>query len=229
MPQVDVQWPSEDESKEDGNNKTSQTNAAEPVKAEQSNNSNPSTGQPLQDVVAATPTRDVTAPVNKPVTAENQVNINTPKKGSPMFKSNKSTPRLIIEGVLVVLVVALGIWAVSLYHDKKNLQNQVSTLKVNPQSTATKQAEQLVSEVGKLMQLPTNETPSVVTVSDAAQAKKSSAFFNNAQDGDKVLLYVKAGEAILYRPSTNKIVLVEPITYNSATASSTSSSTASTK
>jgi hypothetical protein len=232
MPQVDVQWPSEDENKVGGNEKTSQRNTGRPetVKGAQPNYGSSPTAQPSQNnTAAAAVTRNFTTPASSPATATNQISTNTSKKGSSMFKSNKSKPRLILEGVLVVLVVGLGIWAVSLYHDKKDLQNQVSTLKITSQTSAQKQTQQLVNEVGKLMQLPTSETPSIVTVSDAAQAKKNSAFFDNAMNGDKVLLYVKAGEAILYRPSTNKIILVDPISYNSATAPSTSNSAATTK
>jgi hypothetical protein len=130
-----------------------------------------------------------------------------------------------VEAVLVLIVVGLGLWCWNLYNDRKNLQSEVTSLNQNPQTQVQKQTQIIVNQVSKLMQLPANETPTIVEVTNATQAKKQSAFFQNAQTGDKALLYVKAGEAILYRPSTNKIIAVAPITYNSASASSTSSST----
>ncbi len=93
----------------------------------------------------------------------------------------------------------------------------MASLNANPQAIIQKQTDAIINAVGQLMTLPTGETPTVATVSDANAAKQQSAFFDNAQNGDKVLMYVKAGEAILYRPSTNKIVLVAPLTLSSST------------
>jgi hypothetical protein len=129
--------------------------------------------------------------------------------------------RLVAEGVLVLLVIGLGLWSWSLENDRKDLKSQVSSLNANPQAAVQKQTQTLISEVGQLITLPTNEVPTVANVTDAAQAKQQSAFFTNAQDGDKVLMYVKAGQAILYRPSTNKIIIVAPLTFNNSGTAST--------
>ena len=63
------------------------------------------------------------------------------------------------------------------------------------------------------MTLPTGESPNVATIIDKDKLK-DQAFFNNAENGDKVLIYTKAQKAIIYRPSTNKIINVGPITLN---------------
>jgi hypothetical protein len=130
--------------------------------------------------------------------------------------------RLTFEVVLFVAVVGLGLLAWQLSSDKANLTKQLKAANANPQTIIQKQTDDLIQKVSKLIQLPTGETPTIANVSDAAQAKKQSAFFANAKNGDKVLMYVKAGEAILYRPSTNKIVLVAPLTFtNNASPTST--------
>ena len=151
----------------------------------------------------------------------------TDKHGSPKMPNTN----LLVTGGLVLVIVILAIWALSLSSnnsklkkDNSDLKNQVTQLNANPQAIIQKQTNDLISKVSRLMQLPTGETPTVAEVSDAAAAKKQSAFFNNAQNGDKVLMYVNAHEAILYRPGTNKIILVAPLTFSS-TASSTSSTT----
>ncbi len=138
---------------------------------------------------------------------------------------------LVLDVVLVLAVIGLALWSWTLYSDKQVVTNQYNALKANPQAAVQKQSDQavknLLAKVGKLIQLPANETPTIANVTDATQAKKQSAFFANTVNGDKLLMYVKAGEAILYRPSTNKIIVVGPLTFtnNSATKSSTTSTT----
>jgi hypothetical protein len=79
------------------------------------------------------------------------------------------------------------------------------------------EADQVATAAGKLMVLPTDETPSLATVMDK-EAVASQPFFKNAENGDKLLIYAKAMKAILYRPSDNKIIEAEPIVLNSPPA-----------
>ncbi|MBP9757441.1 MAG: hypothetical protein KBD06_02465 [Candidatus Pacebacteria bacterium] len=69
----------------------------------------------------------------------------------------------------------------------------------------------LVSDVGEHMLLPENETPTLATVTDL-HALEGQLFFRNAKEGDKVLMYLISQQAILYRPSIDKIIEVGPIT-----------------
>lgn len=141
----------------------------------------------------------------------------SPAKPAPKSRSARPLPwRLAVEALLVLIIVALSFWIHSLTQDKHDLQAKITAFNANPQATVEKQSQDIITKVGALMQLPQGETPTVANVSDAAAAKKQSAFFANAQNGDKVLMYAKAGEAILYRPSTNHIVLVAPLTFNQA-------------
>jgi hypothetical protein len=126
---------------------------------------------------------------------------------------------------VLILLVGLALYAAQLKADRDNLNKELASLKNNPQQAVQQQTNDLISAVGRLYTLPQGETPTVAAVTDAAQAKKQSAFFNNAQNGDKVLLYVKAGEAILYRPSTNKIIVVAPLTFSNNTTGTTTDTT----
>lgn len=87
---------------------------------------------------------------------------------------------------------------------------QLHTLSQNPQAEAKKEATDLIAEVGKIMVLPQGEIPTIATVSDPALLK-DQAFFNNAQKGDKVLIYAQSKKAILYSPSMGKIIEVAPL------------------
>jgi hypothetical protein len=63
----------------------------------------------------------------------------------------------------------------------------------------------LAAHVGTFLELPSDETPTLAAVREASKLR-TQAFFKNAQDGDKVLIYAKAGKAVLYRPDTKKVI-----------------------
>ena len=110
-------------------------------------------------------------------------------------------------GWLIIAVVLLIVAAVPSYYfyNKYNKAVQSTT----PSATNNSDTVKLIEAVGKLIQLP-NENPTVATVSDITKLK-DQPFFANAQNGDKVLIFTQSKEAILYRPSTNKIINVAPV------------------
>jgi hypothetical protein len=107
-------------------------------------------------------------------------------------------------GVVIPLVAVVAIVSAGY------LYNQVRILKANPQAAAQKETAELVMKVGKLVVLPTGETPTIATVSDP-EALKDQAFFAQAVKGDKVLIYTTAKKAILYSVLMNKIIDVAPL------------------
>ncbi len=106
---------------------------------------------------------------------------------------------------IFVILLAVGGIITSVYYFK-----QYSALKANPNLEAEKETESLVDSLGKLMELPTDETPTVATVLDIEKLK-DQPFFAKAQNGDKLLAYTNTMQAILYRPSNNKIINVAPL------------------
>lgn len=120
-----------------------------------------------------------------------------------------------IKIVLVVLVLLLAASiAGNVYFN-----NQVKTLK-DPSGAAQNEIRQVVAQVGKLIVLPQDETPTIATVSDLAPLK-SQPFFDNAAVGDQVLIYATARKVILWRPAENKIIEVAPLTINNVPTNST--------
>lgn len=91
-------------------------------------------------------------------------------------------------------------------------QNQKSVAN-NPQAEVKK----LVSEVGKLVDLPKGEDPTVATVTDISKLQ-GQAFFARAKNGDKVLIYSNAKKAILYDPQAKKVIDIAPINVGSPSA-----------
>jgi len=87
---------------------------------------------------------------------------------------------------------------------------QLTRLQQNPQELASREAQQVVEKVARLIVLPEGETPTIATVTDPERLREQ-AFFANAQKGDRVLIYTTAKKAILYNPTANKIVEVAPL------------------
>lgn len=82
--------------------------------------------------------------------------------------------------------------------------------KVTEIRTPEAELESLVADISEHFELPTSETPTLATVTDREKLS-GQEFFASSQNGDKVLLYQEGRKAILYRPSTGKIVNVAPI------------------
>jgi len=122
-------------------------------------------------------------------------------------EKTKSVKRLSFKRLffIIIFILAIGGTATSVYYFK-----QYRDLKANPNLEAQKETEDLVQALGKLMELPSDETPTVATISDKEKLKDQS-FFVKAENGDKLIAFTKAMQAILYRPSTNKIINVAPI------------------
>ena len=74
------------------------------------------------------------------------------------------------------------------------------------------QAPQLATTLEKVsrhMVLPANETPTMAVVED--RTKLQSSLKKVAETNDVVLVYTKAGYVVVYRPTLDKIVSVQPI------------------
>jgi cytoskeletal protein RodZ len=126
---------------------------------------------------------------------------------------------LLLGGLLVLIAILFGA-IIYLYLQNQNSQSL-------PKNTNASQAEvdTLVTKVGKHYDLPKGDTLTVATVSDVNKLK-DQIFFQKAQNGDKVLIYPKTSIAILYRPSTDKIINVGPVNTQSEAATPSSSPSA---
>ncbi|EKE07226.1 MAG: hypothetical protein ACD_18C00149G0003 [uncultured bacterium] len=91
--------------------------------------------------------------------------------------------------------------------------NKYDQIKKDPNIVSQKEVDNTLDSVKKLMLLPSEETPSMATVLDKSKLT-GQAFFDNVENGDKLLIFPKAMQAIIYRPDTNKIIKVGPIFLN---------------
>jgi hypothetical protein len=115
----------------------------------------------------------------------------------------KVNKRRILPILLFIALVATSSMAVYFYL-------QTVKPKKTPQELAQQEVKDIVAKVSLLIVLPEGETPTIATVTDP-KLLKDQAFFSKAQKGDQVLIYTNAKKAILYNPTTNKIVDVAPV------------------
>jgi hypothetical protein len=106
---------------------------------------------------------------------------------------------------VIGVIALLGILGTYYFYNKYQQSVQSSP------SEQTKQTQELVDKIGRLMVLPSG-VPTVATVTDI-QKLKNQAFFANAQNGDKVLIYPQVRKAILFDPQQDKIIEVGPINF----------------
>ncbi len=125
----------------------------------------------------------------------------------PNINSEKSKFRYLIVVLVLLLVLAMG----TTYYFYQKTKTNISE---NPE----KQLSQVIKMVSRHMVLPTDETPTMATVSDPEKLK-DQPFFMNAQKGDKVLIFSESRKAILYNPTSDKIIEVAPINTSNPTIS----------
>lgn len=119
--------------------------------------------------------------------------------GAEQKKKQKSV-WLIVGGLLIVLVLS-AIAFFFIFREKDTSPD-----------TSRARSEQIIRKVGKLYLLPSNETPTVALIEDKESIDKKQKFYQQAKDGDYVLVYNKSKMAFLYRESINKLINVAPVT-----------------
>ncbi len=133
-------------------------------------------------------------------------------------ENNNKKIFIIIVSIIVALLLILTT-GTSLYFYNK-YQKAQDSLK-NPATGTNLEAETILQKVGKLIELPTGETPTIITITDIDKVK-NQPFFAKAKNGDKVIIYKQAQRAILYDPVENKVLEVGPLIIPTGTISPTS-------
>jgi len=120
-----------------------------------------------------------------------------------IYLNKRKTTNIII---LIIVLVSLSL-SFYFYYQLHNLKNNTNS------GSGNQEVKDLVNKVSKLYLVPSNEDPTIATVSDP-EILKTQSFFSLSEKGDKVLIFTKAGKAVLYRPSINKIIETAPIKNN---------------
>lgn len=115
--------------------------------------------------------------------------------------------------ILIVLVILAGLGLFT--REYLNTKQELKDLQ-HPATTGKSDLEVVTEQVSKIAELPQGESPTLATVNDATKLN-GKIFFKNTQNGDRVLIYAKAKRAVLYRPSTNKIIEITSVNFDTAT------------
>lgn len=107
---------------------------------------------------------------------------------------------------IAVLVIILALIGGGVWYFKFNNTNYKG-----PELTKG-QAEKLAKEIGKHVQIPT-DSPTGVVIGDK-QKLSGNNFFNDSQNNDVVLIFQESNKAIIYRPSTKKVITMATLNAN---------------
>ena len=130
------------------------------------------------------------------------------KKITKMQKMKKMVSR---RNGIFVLIVILAIGFVYYFA-------QYQKLSKDPNALAKEKTAQVIKKISELAVVPTDPNAVLASVSDITKLK-GQTFFDNAQNGDQIVIFPSAMRAVLYRPSVDKIINIGPL------ASSPTSST----
>ncbi|MCX7997206.1 MAG: LytR C-terminal domain-containing protein [Patescibacteria group bacterium] len=133
----------------------------------------------------------------------------------PELKPDRK-PVFVAIGVILSTLILAGLPVWYFYSEYSREQQQV----LDPNREERVVLAETLERVGKLILLPENEQPTFATVT-RVEDLRGQPFFENARNGDIVLAYNQANKAILYRPSTGKIIDASPIRPNEGVVAGT--------
>lgn len=152
--------------------------------------------------------------------------------GKSVEKNKNSAPKTEFAKIkanwvgLVVLVLALmTVIATYLFLETDELSTKVGSLQqqltsAEQKSKGVDETKVILAKVSKHILIKDTSKPLLAEIADVDQVKKQNpVFYKDAQNGDKLLIV--DGKAILYRPSTDMIINVAPVSKNNQPADKT--------
>lgn len=118
--------------------------------------------------------------------------------------------KFISKPVMILVVLAslgFGGWAFYQYQHSQQQIAKLSSLEGQQELQKT-EVESLKKSLSKHMLLPSDEEPSIATITNIEVLKKDQPFFEKAQNGDKVVVYSNEKKAIIYSPQKDVVVNV---------------------
>jgi hypothetical protein len=80
----------------------------------------------------------------------------------------------------------------------------------NPSEMVKQEGDEMMRVITPVVHIAQNESPIIATVADKTKLA-GQPFFENAENGDKVLMFRTSNTVVLYRPSIKKIISVSSI------------------
>ena len=86
----------------------------------------------------------------------------------------------------------------------------IVVINTRPHTNGQTEEKKVAAEVARHVLLPTDETPALATVTDPSKLK-NNPFLKQTRSGDKILIFAKWQQAVIYRPSSDRIVDIGPV------------------
>ncbi len=124
---------------------------------------------------------------------------------------SERTKRLI--GLFILLVFVGAVLKFTPLGQKVPLPQSVKKVIIGQSEEAkkTQETKELLAKIGRHMILPVGEEPVVAVIKDKELLAKEQKFYQDAQNGDYLVVYPKAAKAIIYSPKRNVLVNVGPL------------------
>jgi hypothetical protein len=135
-----------------------------------------------------------------------QTDASADSKEKKQTKKPVSWKMMVMVLEIIIFLGSLGSTGYFYYKYKKVINN--------PAAVSQDEAKSITEKIRKFMDLP-DEQPTLATVADREKLK-DQMFFSSAQNGDKVLIFPKNQKAVLYRPSTDRVIEVTSLIGGSA-------------
>ncbi len=132
------------------------------------------------------------------------------------FKKNPLI--VVIIALLLILLVGLAL-GLKLYHDSQEKIKELKNSVVLPVNPSPQEIQQVITKVGEHYVLPKGE-PKVITITGVETLKKDQPFFEQAKDGDILLVYGE--KVILYDARVDKIIDIAQIRTDASSSASLS-------
>lgn len=113
----------------------------------------------------------------------------------------------VLLSTVVVVYMGFSTFAAIRFYD---LYRQAEAKVPKTEKEMEKEVADITTQLKKIMNVP-DEKPVIATVKDKNALKGQQAFFANAENGDKLVIFQTARKAILFRPSTEKIIESGPL------------------
>lgn len=153
-------------------------------------------------------------PRRRPIYDESYSNSveETPEETPKIVIQRKNPKRFILAVVILLVAGVIFAWVYHRYDlAARGAANYANPVLDQQKQNAQKELQDTIAKVGRLIVLPTGETPALAVVNDAATLAKTQPFYKDAQNGDKVLVYFQAKKAFIYNPNRDIIVNVGPV------------------
>lgn len=160
----------------------------------------PSTPPPTASPATSTSVPSVTPPA--PSHAKSESNTKNTKKSKTRSKI------IVVLNILLILSLMTGIVFLYIkYAESHAMVSKLSTAE-GQQEFNKKELYAILADMRRLVELPSGEEPSIATMVNVDKVKNIE-FYNNAQNGDRVVEYSDSKIRYIYRPSNKTIINVE--------------------